>query len=198
MAPPQAQYPRPDFERHPLRWESLNGPWDFLFDDDDVGLVRGWQQAGLPEKVEVTTSATRDGVSSEADTITKRIASGTQELFKDNILSKASETFNSKRPIQVPFVFQSPASGINDRGVHEVLWYERIISDLRTPEEKEQNHRVVLRFGAVDYEATVWVNGQLIGSHRGGHVPFELDATDALGVESSAAHRLTLRVYDSA
>ncbi|CAM1510786.1 Fc.00g082990.m01.CDS01 [Cosmosporella sp. VM-42] len=193
-----AQYPRPDFERNPLRWESLNGPWDFLFDDDDVGITRRWQQAGLPEQVEMTASAARDAASSEADTITQRIASGTQELFKNNILSKAAKTVNSKRHIQVPFVFQSPASGINDRGVHEVLWYERIISDPRTPEEKQQNHRLVLRFGAVDYEATVWVNSQLIGSHRGGHVPFELDATDALDAGSSSAHRVTLRVFDSA
>ena len=196
-------YPRPDFERNPLRWESLNGPWDFIFDDDDAGLSARWQQSGLPNEVQVSSAAARlgDGASAQSDSITQKIASGTQELIKNNILSKSDEarTFNSKRQIKVPFVFQSPASGINDRGVHEVLWYERAISDLRTAQEKEKGHRLVLRFGAVDYIATVWVNGQHIGGHRGGHVPFELDITDAVdGAAGVSSHRVTIRVYDSA
>ncbi|KAF7551727.1 hypothetical protein G7046_g7630 [Stylonectria norvegica] len=192
-------YPRPDFVRNPLRWESLNGEWDFLFDDDDAGISEKWQLKGLPEKSEVTTTAAHVGGSSESDNIVQRIASGTQDLIESNVLSKAPEIkSNLKQKIKVPFVFQSPASGINDRGVHEVLWYERTITDLRTVEEKQQGHRLVLRFGAVDYEATVWVDGHYVGSHRGGHVPFELDATDALDDEPPSSHRLTLRVYDSA
>lgn len=203
MASATQPYPRPDFERTALRWESLNGPWDFLFDDTDVGLSELWQQKGLPQECPASTS---DGFvaqgSSEGQTITQKIASGTQELIKDNVFSQltAGKT-NTKREIKVPFVFQSPASGINDRGVHEVLWYERAFGDLRTDEEVKQGHRLIARFGAVDYDARVWVNGQLVGGHRGGHVPFEIDVTDALATPtaaSSATHRLTLRVYDSA
>lgn len=102
--------------------------------------------------------------------------------------------------ITVPFVFQTPASGIHDRGVHEVVWYQKSIEDLRTEEEIKKGNRVLLRFGAVDYEATVWVNGQYIGFHRGGHVPFDLDVTNALdhkngGTKSSF---VTIRVFDSA
>ncbi|RKK31419.1 hypothetical protein BFJ66_g15853, partial [Fusarium oxysporum f. sp. cepae] len=52
-------YPRPDFERNPLHWESLNGQWDFLFDDGDSGLNENWQRKGLPQKVNVETSANR-------------------------------------------------------------------------------------------------------------------------------------------
>lgn len=194
-------YPRPDFERTALRWQSLNGPWDFIFDDDDVGLGGKWQHAGLPSEVTLAAAASGSGAGdSQHDTITQRIAGGTQELIKNNLLAKDTKaTTNKKLQIQVPFVFQSPASGINDRAVHEVLWYERKIADLRTPAEVQQGRRVILRFGAVDYEASIWVDGAYIGGHRGGHVPFELDITDALDAKGpSTEHRLTLRVYDSA
>ncbi|KAH7324953.1 glycoside hydrolase family 2 protein [Stachybotrys elegans] len=198
-------YPRPDFERTALRWESLNGPWDFLFDDEDVGLSQQWQKSGLPSSAATTAPAEADaaGNSDHSQDITQRIASGTQELIKNNIFSRTQGAVNNKRKIEVPFVFQSPASGINDRGVHEVLWYERTVSDLRTLEEKKQGTRVILRFGAVDYDAKVWVDGQYVGGHRGGHVPFELDVTDALeeglaGGILPTTHRITIRVFDSA
>ncbi|KAF2143944.1 glycoside hydrolase family 2 protein [Aplosporella prunicola CBS 121167] len=193
-------YPRPDFERTSLRWKSLNGPWDFLFDDDDSGLYERWQLKGLPSQVLVKgfqSSEATQGADSES--ITHKIAAGTQTLLKDNLAlrSKGAAT-NEKRQIQVPFVFQSPASGINERGDHEVLWYERSIEDIRTVDEKSRGDRVLLRFGAVDYEAKVWLNGQYVGGHRGGHVPFEIDISDALESASPGPQRLTLRVYDSA
>lgn len=197
-------YPRPDFERNPLRWESLNGPWSFLFDDDDIGLVSRWQQSGLPSEVTVSPSraAAGDKNSNTRSTITQKIVEGTQEIIQNNVFSTGGGegVVNQKKEIIVPFVFQSPASGINDRGVHEVMWYERSVVDLRSAEERAKGHRLVLRFGAVDYEATVWVNGQHVGGHRGGHVPFELDISDAVDAASGDAslHRVTLRVYDSA
>ncbi|KAL2203187.1 family 2 glycoside hydrolase [Sarocladium strictum] len=195
-----AAYPRPDFERSALRWQSLNGPWDFIFDDDDVGLTSRWQSEGLPASVTLSGSGSNDGASAEADTIMRGIVGEAGTLIKENILSRKTGEKNEKRKIEVPFVFQSPASGINDRGVHEVLWYERSITDLRTNEEKKTNHRVLARFGAVDYIAKVWVDGQFIGGHQGGHVPFDLDITDALNASSpqGGEHRLTIRVYDSA
>lgn len=102
--------------------------------------------------------------------------------------------------ITVPFVFQTPASGVHDRGVHEVIWYQKSIEDIRTEEEIKKGHRMLLRFGAVDYEAKVWVNGEYVGFHHGGHVPFDLDVTDALdhmnGKPKSSF--VTVRVFDSA
>lgn len=97
-------------------------------------------------------------------------------------------------------MFQTLASGINDRGVHEIIWYRRVIEDLRSEPEVKKRNRVILRFGAVDYEATVWVNGERVGFHRGGHVPFDLDITDALehNNESRKASFVTIRVFDSA
>lgn len=200
MAKPQT-YPRPDFERPNLKWASLNGPWDFLFDDEDVGLTESWQLTGLPAQTKLSPSSQKANSRSASGSVVERIASGTQELLRNNILAEDNAaTVIHKRQIQVPFVFQSTASGINDRGVHEVLWYERTVPDLRTPEDKPKGARVLLRFGAVDYEAAVWVNGQYVGGHRGGHVPFQLDVTDAMNVNPGAAsaHRVTVRVSDSA
>ncbi|KAH8688387.1 family 2 glycoside hydrolase [Ilyonectria robusta] len=198
-APQEATYPRPDFERSPLRWESLNGPWDFLFDDDDRGLSANWHRMSLPDEVGVTTTAALDSVIPTNDSITRNIVGDTLSLIENNTFSTAARASNFKTTITVPFVFQAPASGINDRGVHEVLWYERAIADLRSDDEKRQGHRLLLRFGAVDYIATVWVNGEHVGGHRGGHVPFEIDVTDALAANpGGASHRLTVRVYDSA
>ncbi|KAH7361395.1 beta-galactosidase [Plectosphaerella cucumerina] len=206
ITPDTKTYPRPDFQRANLHWESLNGPWHFLFDDDDAGLAQKWQHKGLPDMVQlVGKTADQVGVASEGDTITQKIAAGTQELIKDNYFSRDGDS-NSKRQIQVPFVFQSPASGVHDRGVHEVMWYERGISDPRSAEERHRGDRVLLRFGAVDYDAKVWVDGKFVGGHRGGHVPWELDITDELDIQpdvspsatSPGPHRLVLRVYDSA
>ena len=159
-------YPRPDFVRANLNWQSLDGPWNFLLDDEDVGLTNIWQKDGLPND------------SSSDD--------------------EAKANANAKRTIQVPFVFQCQASGINERGVHEVLWYERSIEDLRTSEEKQEIFHLLLRFGAVDYHARVWVDGEFVGEHRGGHVPFDLDITDAVTSHDVESHRITIRVFDSA
>ncbi|KAI2903904.1 CAZyme family GH2 [Aspergillus niger] len=154
-----AAYPRPDFQRPALNWLSLDGSWDFIFDDADTGLSQRWHQQGLP----------------------------------------AQEAAQSKRQINVPYAFQTPASGIGLYEVHEVLWYERTVPDIRTTDEQTKGNRLILRFGAVDYECTVWVDGQLVGAHRGGHVPFEIDVSDAFGAQGgSATRRLTIRVRDSA
>ena len=79
------------------------------------------------------------------------------------------------RVITVPFPPESELSGINDKGFHPVVWYRREISapDLA-------GGRLLLHFGAVDYAAKVWVNGDLVASHEGGHTPFSADITPSL------------------
>ncbi len=52
------------------------------------------------------------------------------------------------RDIHVPYPPESPASGIGDMGYHRVVWYRRTF-------ERPEGERVMLRFGAVDYRATV-------------------------------------------
>ena len=80
--------------------------------------------------------------------------------------------------ITVPFPPESEASGIGDRRLHPVVWYRRTFTAPR-----RNGHRWLLHFGAVDYRAEVWVNGQLVTHHQGGHVPFSADITEALEVE---------------
>jgi glycosyl hydrolase family 2 len=51
----------------------------------------------------------------------------------------------------------------------------------------------VLHFGAVDYHATVWLNGQQLGEHEGGYLPFEFDVIDSL---REGENQLTVKVID--
>ncbi len=88
----------------------------------------------------------------------------------------ASGTRKLSRTILVPFCPESRRSGIVDTGFHPVVWYRRAISI--PPDWKGQ--RVLLHFGAVDYRAMVWLNGQFLGRHTGGHVPFRFDITNQL------------------
>ena len=85
-----------------------------------------------------------------------------------------------KLQIEVPFVPQSRLSGIGRNLTSDAILYERLFV---VPKEWE-GKRVLLHFGAVDYQCSVWVNGQCAGTHQGGQTPFTYDITDFLnGVE---------------
>ena len=90
--------------------------------------------------------------------------------------------------ITVPFAHQWAMSGVNDKRVCEVVWYAR---DFEVPEA--WCDCVLLNFGAVDYEATVWINGHEVGFHQGGHVPFVVDASLAL---QKGKNRVAVRALD--
>ena len=79
------------------------------------------------------------------------------------------------RKILVPFCYQSKKSGIGETEDHDTVWYRR---NFVVEGSRLQGHRLLLHFGAVDYQAQVWVNGNPAGSHWGGHVPFVLDITE--------------------
>lgn len=138
------EYPRPDYVRE--KWQTLNGSWDFAFDDDDRGLVERWHEGRLRDR-------------------------GAEEII-------------------VPFAYQSALSGVHDKEVHPVLWYQREFS----LDESWANQSVLLNFGAVDYFSTVWVNGALVGQNKGGYIAFSFDITKYL-VEG--VNTLTLRVEDN-
>lgn len=91
--------------------------------------------------------------------------------------------------IQVPFAYQVLLSGIGDRAIHEVVWYALDFD----PTTDERADDLLLHFGAVDYEATVWLNGREIGGNRGGNVPFSFDIKPYL---RDGVNRLVLRVVD--
>src|SRR3979490_343737 len=76
-----------------------------------------------------------------------------------------------ERRITVPFPYQSELSGINDKSIHEIMWYSR---DFEIPQDWAVMN-FLLHFGAVDYESTVWINGREVGHNRGGHKPFQFN-----------------------
>lgn len=93
------------------------------------------------------------------------------------------------RTIRVPFCIESEASGINDPNPPRVVWYSREFARRDAP----ASDRVLLNFGAVDYRADVWLNGEHLGSHEGGYTPFAFDITEAL----DDANMLVVRVEDA-
>ncbi|MBV9787717.1 MAG: glycoside hydrolase family 2 [Chloroflexi bacterium] len=78
--------------------------------------------------------------------------------------------------ITVPFSPETPASGIADTGFYRACWYRRSF-DLP---QLQPSERLILHFGAVDYQATVWVNDTLVTRHQGGYTPFKVDITEHL------------------
>jgi beta-galactosidase/beta-glucuronidase len=80
------------------------------------------------------------------------------------------------RRITVPFCYQSELSGVGDSAFHDVVWYARTFD----APPRIGDGRLLLHFGAVDYRATVWVNGAQVATHEGGHTPFSADVTPCL------------------
>jgi beta-galactosidase/beta-glucuronidase len=48
----RSEYPRPNYVRE--LWQTLNGQWDFVFDDDDRGMAEEWFRRGLPNPLKIT------------------------------------------------------------------------------------------------------------------------------------------------
>jgi beta-galactosidase/beta-glucuronidase len=92
--------------------------------------------------------------------------------------------------ITVPFAYQTKLSSINDQSIHEVVWYARTF---HVPDDWCRGD-LLLNFGAVDYAATVWVNGHEVGHNRGGHVPFQFDISPYV---KPGSNRLSVRVEDA-
>jgi beta-galactosidase/beta-glucuronidase len=91
--------------------------------------------------------------------------------------------------ILVPFAPESRLSGIAKTDFMPCVWYRR---SFEVPAEWE-GKRVWLHFGAVDYEATVWLNGAEVGRHRGGYTPFSCELTSHL---RAGPNELVVRAAD--
>lgn len=75
--------------------------------------------------------------------------------------------------ILVPFCVESALSGVQRALLpNEKLWYR---CSFEVPALKEQ--RLLLHFGAVDHSCELWLNGEKLGSHTGGFLPFSFDIT---------------------
>ncbi|SHG01445.1 Glycosyl hydrolases family 2, TIM barrel domain [Mariniphaga anaerophila] len=92
--------------------------------------------------------------------------------------------------ILVPYPIESSLSGVQKRvGENQELWYHRTFS---VP-SAWKNKNVILHFGAVDWQADVWVNDVKIGRHQGGYSPFSFDITPFL---QKGEQTVTVRVWD--
>lgn len=102
----------------------------------------------------------------------------------------ASQPTDFSGQILVPFCVESTVSKVNKSlTADQRLWYRRTVS---VPADWA-GQRVLLHFGAVDYECNLWVNGGLVGSHTGGSDAFSFDITDYL---KDGQNQLVLGVTD--
>lgn len=95
-------------------------------------------------------------------------------------------TTDYQRQIIVPFGWQSPLSGIADRGGQTIGWYRRTAV---VPQEWS-GRQIWLHFDAVNSEAQVWVNGKEAAKHEGGYTPFAVNITSL----AAPGERLTIVV----
>ena len=96
---------------------------------------------------------------------------------------------NLKDKITVPFCPESKLSGIENTDFMKYVWYRR---HFEVPSSM-QNKKVLLHFGAVDYYTWVYVNGDLVGEHRGSNAAFCFDITDSL---VKGQNEIVVRVFD--
>ena len=93
--------------------------------------------------------------------------------------------------VNVPFPVESALSGVqrpaNDN--RNYLFYRRGF----TVPASWAGRRVQLHFGAVDWQATVWVNGTQVGGHTGGYDAFTFDVTPQL---RAGSNELVVKVWD--
>ena len=130
---PRGEYPRPSFYRE--HWQSLNGIWEFSFDEPS---------------------------------------------FDQNII--------------VPFVYESELSGIGRSDFHDIVWYRKqVMIDKRFSDK-----RVLLHFGAVDYQCTIFINEHRVIEHEGGQSSFTADITHYVvcGTENSITVKVSDDHYD--
>ncbi|MDB5478772.1 MAG: glycoside hydrolase family 2 sugar binding protein, partial [Alphaproteobacteria bacterium] len=101
------------------------------------------------------------------------------------------------RTINVPFAYQTELSGINDKTPHDIGWNKRNFS---IPKEWEDinwiDYDLLLHFGAVDYRAQVFINGEEAYLNEGGHVPFYFDITPYLK-NGGFDEQITVRAEDT-
>jgi len=94
--------------------------------------------------------------------------------------------------IVVPFPPESAAGGLRRPEPHRVVWYGRTLEVA----VEARPARLMLHFGAVDYRASVWVNGRLAVEHEGGHTPFAADIAPLL--VAAARQMIVVRAEDDA
>lgn len=107
------------------------------------------------------------------------------------IVEKGAKPVDFDGTILVPYPVESYLSGVaKPVGASKELWYQKTV----LISSKNRKGRVLLHFGAVDWESEVFVNGKSVGSHQGGYDPFHFDITDFL--KKGEFQNIQVRVWD--
>lgn len=104
---------------------------------------------------------------------------GHQEKWYQNKLSGEVHT------IAIPGSWNEQLAEQGLRNYVGKAWHE---THFTIPEAFQINHKIWLRVAAADHKAEVWLNGQLVGEHSGGFMPFELDLSDFLNLSGEKNH----------
>jgi beta-galactosidase/beta-glucuronidase len=113
-------------------------------------------------------------------------------LWQYAILPKSEQNIPAQwqGSILVPFAVESALSGVGKTvGKDSIIWYQQTITAAPV---KDKN--LLLHFGAVDWQCTVFVNGKEAGSHSGGYDPFTIDITPFLA--KGKTQQIAVRVWD--
>lgn len=103
------------------------------------------------------------------------------ELIVREASAPDAHTFSQE--IVVPFSPEASLSGVGrSLQPEELLWYRRMFD----APELANGERLLLHFQAVDFACAVYVNGQRVGTHVGGYLPFAFDVTDVLAADAQA------------
>ncbi len=100
-------------------------------------------------------------------------------------------TTDFSKTIQVPYTYETQLSGIGDETVHDVVWYQRSFT---VSGDRLAKGRLLLHFEGMDFLGKVWVNGQMVGMHKGAYARASFDITDYV---CDGENQLVVRVWDS-
>ena len=113
-------------------------------------------------------------------------------LWDYAVTDAKAEEFDTQGKILVPFALESSLSGVGGKITKaDALWYERNF----TLPGKWKGRNVLLHFGAVDWQADVYVNDVYVGNHKGGFDPFSFDITPYL--KRSGKQNIKVKVQDA-
>ncbi|PWS33382.1 glycoside hydrolase family 2 protein [Pedobacter paludis] len=109
-------------------------------------------------------------------------------LWDYAITKKDEKPAGFQGQILVPYPIESSLSGVKKAlQPDQSLWYKRKFT------AGASGKKTLLHFGAVDYLATVYVNGELAGTHEGGYTAFTIDITHLI---RKGENELLLKVWD--
>ena len=111
--------------------------------------------------------------------------------FDHSLSEKEKEIYKRhlKDEILVPFCPESKLSGIQEKDYIQKVWYRKDF------QANLNGKRLILHFGAIDWESELFINGVYVATHRGGYVPFDCDITDYV---KTGENYLTVSAYDDA